>query len=193
MMDARIYDVLVVSASERFRDSLLSLLPQESFAPAVSVSTVADAQREAAGREFDFIFVNSPLPDEDGTRFAADSCRQGGTVTVLFVAAGLCDQIYPWAAERGVFILPKPLPKDVILRGLHWMTTFRERLRRYERRVQPIQAQIEELRLVNRAKWLLISELKMTEPDAHRYITHQAMDRCVAKREVAKEIIRLYS
>ena len=47
-----------------------------------------------------------------------------------------------------------------------------------------------EIRLVNRAKWLLISELKMTEPDAHRYIEKQAMDRCVPRRVIAEEILR---
>ena len=52
---------------------------------------------------------------------------------------------------------------------------------------------MEEIRLVNRAKWLLISELKMSEPDAHRYISHQAMDRCLPTRTVAEEIIKLYS
>ena len=50
-----------------------------------------------------------------------------------------------------------------------------------------------EIRLVNKAKWLLISELKMSEPDAHRYIEKQAMDRCIAKRAIAEEIIKLYS
>lgn len=29
---------------------------------------------------------------------------------------------------------------------------------------------MEEIRLVNRAKWLLIGELNMTEQEAHRYI-----------------------
>ncbi len=52
---------------------------------------------------------------------------------------------------------------------------------------------MEAIRLVNRAKRLLISELKRSEPDAHHYITHQAMDRCAPKRAVAEEIIKLYS
>ena len=43
-----------------------------------------------------------------------------------------------------------------------------------------------------RAKWLLVSELKMTEPNAHHYIEKQAMDRCVSKREIAEEIIKTY-
>ena len=51
---------------------------------------------------------------------------------------------------------------------------------------------MKEIRIVNRAKWLLVSELKMTEPDAHRYIEKQAMDRCVSKRQIAEEIIKTY-
>ena len=51
---------------------------------------------------------------------------------------------------------------------------------------------MEEIRLVNRAKWLLISELKMSENDAHKYIEKQAMDRCITRRAMAESIIRTY-
>lgn len=33
----------------------------------------------------------------------------------------------------------------------------------------------------------------MEEPDAHRYIEKQAMDRCISKREVAQERIKTYA
>ena len=52
---------------------------------------------------------------------------------------------------------------------------------------------MEEIRIVNRAKWLLINERQMAEPEAHRYIEKQAMDRCIGKGEVAREIIDMYS
>ena len=32
----------------------------------------------------------------------------------------------------------------------------------------------------------------MTEPDAHRYIEKQAMDRCVPRRVIAQQIIQMY-
>lgn len=48
-----------------------------------------------------------------------------------------------------------------------------------------------EIRLVNKAKWFLISELSMSEPEAHRYIEKQAMDRCIPKRSIAEELSRL--
>lgn len=192
-LQERVYSVLIVSASEKLRDALLSLLPEASYDPVVTAGSVGEAERLRNEREFDFVFVNSPLPDDAGIRFAIDCCRSGGTVAVLFAAAALYEQVQARAGEQGVFVLPRPVPREAILRGLNWMTAARERLRRYEKKVQPIEEKMEEIRLVNRAKWLLISELKMSESDAHHYITHQAMARCVSKRAVAEEIIRLYA
>ena len=51
---------------------------------------------------------------------------------------------------------------------------------------------MEEIRMVNRAKWLLIEQLKMTEQQAHRYIEKQAMDRCITRRAVAEQILATY-
>ncbi len=48
---------------------------------------------------------------------------------------------------------------------------------------------IEEIRMVNRAKLILIKMRGMTEVEAHRFIVRSAMDRCVRKRAVAQEII----
>ena len=192
-LQERVYSVLIVSASEKFQNALRSLLPETSYSPIVTVSHIGAAERTRNGQDFDFVFVNSPLPDDAGIRFAIDCCRAGGTVVLLFAAAALYDQIRSRVEKHGVFVLPRPVPRDAILRGLNWMTAARERLRSYEKKIQPIEERMEEIRLVNRAKWLLISELKMSEPDAHHFITHQAMDRCCSKRTVAEEIVRLYT
>ena len=73
------------------------------------------------------------------------------------------------------------------------MISARERLRHFGRKSLSIEQKMEEIRIVNRAKWLLISELKMTEPEAHRYIEKQAMDLCTSKRVIAEDIIKTYS
>lgn len=51
---------------------------------------------------------------------------------------------------------------------------------------------MEYIRVVNKAKWFLIEQLKMTEQEAHRYIEKQAMDRCVTKRVIAENILSTY-
>ena len=66
-------------------------------------------------------------------------------------------------------------------------------MRKSEKKALSIEEKMEEIRIVNRAKWLLISELKMDEQGAHRYIEKQAMDRCISKRIVSEEIIKTYA
>ena len=77
--------------------------------------------------------------------------------------------------------------------ALSWLSSSREKLRKTEKKTLSIEEHMEEIRIVNRAKWLLISELKMDEQGAHRYIEKQTMDRCISKRIVAEEIIKTYA
>ena len=93
----------------------------------------------------------------------------------------------------GVFMLAKPLSRQLMETALDWMESARERLRRLEKKTISVEEKMEEIRVVNRAKWILISELKMDEPQAHRYIEKQAMDRCLSRKEIAEEIIRTYT
>ena len=51
---------------------------------------------------------------------------------------------------------------------------------------------IKEIRLVDRAKCILIEYLKMTEPEAHKYIERQAMDLRITKLAVAERILKTY-
>ena len=83
--------------------------------------------------------------------------------------------------------------RQTLVQALYWLSSARELLRKFEKKTVSIEEKMEEIRLVNRAKWLLINELKRSEPDAHRYIEKQAMDRCVSKKDVACEIISKYS
>lgn len=73
------------------------------------------------------------------------------------------------------------------------MASTRERLRRFEKKTLLLEDKMQEIRVMNRAKWILIEQLKMPEADAHGYIEKQAMDRCVSKKSIAEEIIRTYS
>ena len=189
-LKSRLYSVLIVSANENFNSAISDLLPESQYEPIHKVSSVSAAKRAIAERPFDFIFVNSPLPDEPGTRFAIDVCTSRNSVVLIFVRGEINMEVHDKVAEYGVFTLPKPTPKPTMLQALNWMISARERLRRFEKKTLSIEEKMEEIRTVNRAKWILISEFQMSEPDAHRHIEKTAMDRCISKKEVADEIIR---
>ncbi len=189
----RVYSVLVVSAVSSFNEALPQLLPENRFTPVKIVGSISAARREIADRSYDLVIVNSPLPDDVGIRFAIDVGGPSGTVSLLIVKAEHLPDIYGRVTEHGVFTLSKPISRSLFTTSLGWMCAFRERLRQFEKKTLTIEEKMSEIRLVNRAKWLLITELKMEEPDAHRYIEKQAMDRCVTKKVIAEEIISSYS
>ncbi len=189
----QVYSVLIVSASEKFNQSLSDIFTVPTFSPVQVVPNVSIAKRALAERDFDFVIVNSPLPDESGIRFSIDTAAACNTVLLYFARAEQYDDAYEKLAAHGIFLLQKPVAKSIFQIALEWLISAREGLRKNQKKTMSIEEKMNEIRLVNRAKWLLISELKMTESDAHRYIEKQAMDRCVSKSRIAEEIIKLYS
>ena len=189
----RFYSVLVVSAADKLNIALSDLLKESRYQPIRFVSSISAGKRAWSERSYDFVIINSPLPDDTGTRFAIDIESSKGAVVLLLIRAELVDDTRDRVVEHGVFTLAKPLSRPVFTLALEWMESARERLRKLEKKTLSVEEKMEEIRLVNRAKWLLISRMEMDEPQAHRYIEKQAMDRCVSKKEIAEDIIKTYS
>ncbi|MCR5824889.1 MAG: ANTAR domain-containing protein [Lachnospiraceae bacterium] len=191
-LSERVYSVLVVSSAEKLNNALSSLLAESNCDPVRFVTGISSAKRIWSEGNFDFIIINSPLPDDSGVRFAIDAAASKGTVVLLLLRPEVYDETREKVVEHGVFTLAKPLSRPVVQNALDWMESARERLKKMDLKTLSVEEKMEEIRTVNRAKWLLISQHGMDEPSAHRYIEKQAMDRCISKREVAEEIIRTY-
>lgn len=189
----RVYSILIVSATDSFNSAFSDLLPEARYSPVHTVASINMAKRILAEQSYDFVIINSPLPDDTGTRFAIDTCTTGQSAVLLLVKNDIHAGIHDRVSEYGVFTLPKPVSKTTLTHALNWLESARERLRQFEKKSISIEDKMTEIRLVNKAKWLLISELHMSEPEAHRYIEKQAMDRCISRKCIAEDIIRTYS
>ena len=141
---------------------------------------------------FDLILVNAPLPDDMGVDFAMEACAESDAGVLLLVRSELYEETYCKVLPAGVITLPKPTNLQMMSQSLRVLCAIRERLRGMRKHQATVEEKIEELRLVNRAKWLLIECLHMTEPEAHSYITRQAMEQRTGKKEIAESIIRTY-
>lgn len=192
LLQERAYSTLVVSSAAKFNSAVTSLLSEADCRPVSFAASIAAAKRAVAERKYDFIIINTPLSDDFGEDFAVDICGEKESVALLIIKADVYAEINGKVMKQGVFTLPKPTSAQMLSQALKWMTAARERLRRLEKKNSSMEEKMEEIRLVNRAKWLLIENLSMTEADAHRYIEKQAMDRCVTKRSVAESIIKTY-
>lgn len=188
----RRYSVLAVSASLKFVETLRTLLPEGRYGPVTVLHDAAAARRALAENSYDLVLINTPLPDEFGTRLALDACESSSAGVLLLVKVEHCPDIEAQVSAHGVLTLAKPTSAQLFAQMLRLLCITRERLRGMEKKAVTLQEKMEEIRLVNRAKWLLIEELKMTEQEAHRYIEKQAMDRCVTRRAVAEQILSTY-
>ena len=129
----RVYSVLIVSASKTLNEALLSLLPESRYDPVKLVSSISLAKQLLTERTFDYVIVNSPLPDDTGVRFAIDTSRSREAVVLLLVRSELHEEVYDRVVEYGVFTLSKPTSKVMISTVLGWMSSARERLRESEK------------------------------------------------------------
>lgn len=187
------YSILIVSGSENFNSAIISLLPKASFELIATASSVAEAKRKILENDFDFVVINSPVNDDLGLRFAIDCGNLSGTLVLFLIQNELYGEIYMKLSENGVFTLSKPASKQSMLTALHWLLTAKRKLETAETKSIKMEDKMEEIRLVNKAKWLLISKEDLLEPEAHKYLEKEAMNRCVTKKEIAKEIIQKYS
>ena len=186
------YSVLIVSASDSFINSVMPLLPMTDYWPVTTVRSVGEARRRLTDTEFDIVLINTPLPDDFGMRLAIDICGTSGAGVLLLVKGDQYNDVYAKVVGYGVITLSKPTNRQMVAQNLRILCATRERMRQMQARQATVEEKIKEIRLVNRAKWLLIECLSMTEPEAHRYIEKQAMDLRISKREAAENIIRTY-
>lgn len=188
----RTYSVLLVSASEKFNTSILPLLPPTDYWPVTIAKSVGEARRRLVEESFDIVLINAPLSDDFGMHLAMDICSNSGAGVLLLIKNELYNEITSKVVPYGVMTMPKPTSLQLVSQSLQILRATRERLRQMEAKQISVEEKIEEIRLVNRAKWVLIECLNMTETDAHRYIEKQAMDLRTSKREIAENIIKTY-
>ena len=188
----RTYSVLIVTASDSFTEKIMPLLPVTDYWPVTTAHSNSEARRRIVETAFDIVLINAPLPDDFGMRLAIDICTGSGAGVLLMVRNDQFDDVYARVVSYGVLTLSRPTSMRMVAQNLRILCATRERMRRMEEKQTAVEEKIDEIRLVNRAKWLLIECLGMTEPEAHRYIEKQSMDRRVTKREVAQAVIKTY-
>lgn len=173
-------------------ETIRPLLPATDFWPLTVAASVNEARRRLSDTDYDIVIVNAPLPDSSGVRFSMDVCTDSEAGVLLLVRNDIYEDTYYRVLPHGVVTLSKPTNIQMVSQNLRVLCAIRERLRQMRTRQATVEERIEEIRAVNRAKWLLIQCLNMTEPEAHRYISKQAMEQRTTKREIAERIIRTY-
>ena len=183
---------LIVSCSERGTNFLSEKLLAASVKLIIVVQSCGEARRILLERDFDLVVVNTPLKDEYGESFAQHVASSYVSQVILAVGSENFDAISAACEDLGILTISKPVNKDIFWATLKLAIAAQNRLRRMHNENSLLKQKIEDIRIIDRAKCLLISRLNLSEKEAHRSIEKQAMDMRSSKREVAEIILKTY-
>jgi len=154
--------------------------------------SAGEARRILIERVFDLLVINAPLSDENGVRFAVDVIGGKANQVILMVKREYADEIAAKVEDYGVFTVEKPLSHASFWLALKMTNAAYNRTKNVISENDRLKKSLADLRLVNRAKCLLIEKLCLSEEEAHREMEKMAMDTRLEKVELAKRIIKQY-
>lgn len=181
------HSILIVSASAQF-----DTIARKSLKNAITIDSrksAALARRCVLERYYDLVIVNAPLPDESGEECALDVAEKCSASVLLVAPQEVYEEVLDRVTDQGILVMAKPFPRGSMDKSIRFLFAVQNRMRRLERKVETAQEKMEELRLVSKAKLLLIEKKHMTEEEAHRMIGRQAMNSGVSRGRIAERIL----
>ena len=183
--------VLVALPGEKNRAQWERLLGEEGFREVAFAASGGEARRLLLAGAWGALVVSAPLPDEFGHQLAMDAAEEGPGV-LLAVKSDQWEEVNARVSPYGVLTLGRPFSRGMFSQAVGLLLASQAKAERYRAENEKLRQKLEELRVVSRAKCLLVEYLHLDEESAHKYMERQAMEERKTRRAVAEEILREY-
>ena len=187
--DDQTNSILVVSSSQSMEQLVRRALFGKNHPVIDYRKTCTLARRALLENKYDIVIIDCPLSEEIGYDFAMDICEEYDASVLIITPPEIYDDVMEYVSDRVILALSKPVSEEFLIRGVRFLSAIQNRMKRYENKIASVEDKMEELKLVNRAKMLLMEKKHITESEAHRLIMKEAMDHSVGKKYVARSII----
>ena len=182
--------IIIFSPEGETLDNILLSAKEYGFEN-ISVSDGSSARDLLSETRFDMAFVNTPLEKEFGLDLAAFAVKQGCGV-IISAASKHCGEIAKKIGVLDAFVLPRPINKTSLLQTFRFVMLARETKNELNSRTESLENKLRDVKLIDRAKCVLVEYLRISEADAHRQIQKQAMDMRVPQVVIAQDILKTY-
>ena len=184
---------LIISGTDKILSFLSETLNSASVKQIITLHSCTEARRLLLERDFDLMIVNAPLHDETGEDLSRHIASVGKAQVILMVNSEYFDAVSSVCEEDGVLTVSKPVNESVFWAALMLAKSAQHRIKKIQIENAELKQKIEDIRIINQAKMILISCMNMSEKEAHRHIEKQAMDLRATRRIVAEGILKNYN
>jgi response regulator NasT len=182
--------ILIAAKTKHACDNLSQLLLELNC----DIVTVSDSYKLRCMdvSAYDIILVSTPLSDEFGLDLVTEIRGKTTAGIIVLAKMDIAQEVQDKINFTGAYVLARPFTKSALLQAVHFASVAQDTIRRLEEQKQELNQQISDLKVIARAKGLLMEYLKLTEEQAHRHIQKQAMDLRITQRAVAEDILNTY-
>ena len=165
------YTVLIVSSSEKSTDFIKrSGADAEVFEKPETSTTAAEAKAVLAAQKFDTVIINAPLDDESGTEFAKAVTANYGAACLLIVKKEDYKEAVADVEPYGTACISKPMSREAISQASRILIAMKNIIDNSGKKTETLKTEVAELKIVDRAKFLLMEKLGLSEEEAHRHL-----------------------
>ena len=179
---------LLVSSSEAQTQRISALLTRARIVPFDHAGSAQQALEQFDAGGIDGVLIAG----SSGRELALQLKKRHCMAVLLLAAPEHAGTDAALLEQSGVLVLPNDAPESLIVQTIRLLTAVRIQLEQMQHKTEKLEAKVADIRIINRAKLLLVQHLQMTETEAHKYIEKQAMDTSMRRRTIAENIIRTY-
>jgi len=186
---ARPLRILVAEDEALIRLDLAEMLVEVGYEVVGQASNGEQALEMARELRPDVVMMDVKMPVLDGIS-AAERIGTERIAPVVMVTAFSQKALVEQARDAGVMAyVVKPFTQADLAPAIDIARSRWAEMQTLEREVADLAERLETRKAVERAKGILMSQLKLSEADAFRWMQKTAMDRRLAMREVARAVI----
>ena len=179
--------ILIAEDETLIRMDLAEMLRENGYEVVGEATNGEEAVALANELKPDLAILDVKMPKLDGIS-AAEKIVE--IAPVLMLTAFSQKDLVERALDAGVMAyVVKPFTIDDLIPAIEIATTRHAQMLALKSEVADLTERLETRKLVDRAKGLLMQAMKLSEPEAFKWIQRTAMDKRVSMKEVAEAVI----
>jgi len=184
--------VVVVEDEGLIRMDVVATLQEAGYEVVGEGADGEEAIKLATELEPDLIVMDIKMPKLDGIS-AAEKIGELKIPVVLLTAFSQSDLVARAAAAGAMAYVTKPFKPTDLLPAIQIALSRHEELTSLEAEIADLSERLETRKIMDRAKGLLQSKMKLSEPESFRWIQKASMDRRLTMAQVAKAVVEQLS
>lgn len=183
---------IIAAKNQNSCDAIADIVMDCGFPSIKTVQTGLEVREKFTYSDFELVIIYAPLEDEFGLELVSDISKISSAGIIVITKADNAEEVQNKIASAGAFVLSRPVNKAMLSQSVRFAMLARDEMVKLKTANEELQQRINDIKLIDRAKCVLIQYLRISEAQAHRHIQKQAMDQRVTQMAVARDILKTY-